>query len=393
MKKIIAVVTVITLICLNASALAAASFTDMENHWAEEYVNKLTETGIIKGYEDRTYRPEQFVTRGEFIKLIVEAAATGIKKDSESSFSDTVEHWAGPYIEIALRNKYIVASEEGKSFRPDEYINRLDMVKAMCRALGLKDLETESKFVDINDGWVNRAYEDGLLEGYKDNGRRYFRKDSSTTRAEAATIIVRMLEYKENPEAFKEEIEDKREKEAISERRESTKSDGVPKETNAIIGKPYYINGLTGAEDLKRFNRLQGLFEYDDIVSIAGDPDAKDSGIVSVSYGWYNPKRDMVVGYLSVDARESGDMFKIYINKYGEMELQRLQEVIDITISGTQEYKDLVYGSILSCKDAGGGMRKIDSPDGKYFFVKYDNAEYTKNIYGENAFCVTVWGK
>jgi hypothetical protein len=45
-------------------------FKDADNHWAKTYIYDLTSAGIIKGYDDGSFRPERSVTRGETVEFL-----------------------------------------------------------------------------------------------------------------------------------------------------------------------------------------------------------------------------------------------------------------------------------------------------------------------------------
>ena len=165
---------------------------------------------------------------------------------------------------------------------------------------------------------------------------------------------------------------------------------GTPSYLNPIPGNPYYAWGLTSKDDLSRYVRLQSLFKYDDIICIAGDDNNEDLGRVDVSYGCWNPYQKRYQGYMSVNARESSKSFMISIEKSGEKEFKRLKEAIDIAVIGDQDYKDFVYNTVMSCKDGfTGGTVKYT--DGSNLYVKYENDDSCKKIWGDEAFFVTIW--
>ena len=69
-KRIIAIITASILILAAISVpFAATEFSDMKDHWAKANVENLRSKGIIDGYEDGTFKPENTVTYGEFIKM------------------------------------------------------------------------------------------------------------------------------------------------------------------------------------------------------------------------------------------------------------------------------------------------------------------------------------
>ena len=91
MKKnylVVLVILLITILMLSFTTCFAKSFTDLDNtHWAFNYVDKLSNNGVINGYEDGTFNPSGTVTRAEFIKLIVctnESLKNAIEKRSSN---------------------------------------------------------------------------------------------------------------------------------------------------------------------------------------------------------------------------------------------------------------------------------------------------------------------
>ena len=44
--------------------------TDIKGHWAEKYITELQDAGLVDGYEDNTFKPENYIARGENAKLI-----------------------------------------------------------------------------------------------------------------------------------------------------------------------------------------------------------------------------------------------------------------------------------------------------------------------------------
>ena len=70
------------------------------NAWYAEYVNDLSDKGVINGYDDGTYKPSNTLTYGEFMKLIMTASAPDVKYNIVPDLP--FEHWAAPYVKVAL---------------------------------------------------------------------------------------------------------------------------------------------------------------------------------------------------------------------------------------------------------------------------------------------------
>ena len=97
MKKIVMIV--LTIVILTIPILSNAAFSDVpEGHWAEEFIAELTNKGVINGYPDGTYGPNDTLTTGQFLKLIVTASLPDIDYDMVNG---DFEHWASQYLRIA----------------------------------------------------------------------------------------------------------------------------------------------------------------------------------------------------------------------------------------------------------------------------------------------------
>ncbi|HOR86819.1 MAG TPA: S-layer homology domain-containing protein [Bacillota bacterium] len=188
---------------------AAAKYKDIkDSDWFAEAIGKLSALKIIDGLPDGSFNPQGQVTRAEFVKMLVQAME--YKKIDSISFEDikpfptSKPHWASVYIETALRNGVIIKEEEGDKFYPDVPLTRKDMVMMMYRALKLEPSEGKNPYFDLPEpnGYFTKAYEEYLVRGIPMNGKFIFNPTGVTTRAEAATIISRMVEYKADPSGF-----------------------------------------------------------------------------------------------------------------------------------------------------------------------------------------------
>ncbi|HNR05508.1 MAG TPA: S-layer homology domain-containing protein, partial [Bacillota bacterium] len=203
----------LTFLLITAFVLAvyvsAAGFKDIkETDWFAEAVGKLSELDIVNGLPDGSFNPQGEVTRAQFIKMLVQAME--YKKIDSVSFIDmkpypaSKPHWASVYVETALRNKVILKSEEGDRFYPDAPITRKDMVLMICRALKLNPSDGSNPYFDLEEsnGYFTKAYEEYLVRGIPMNGKIIFNPTGVTTRAQAAVIISRLVDYRADPAGF-----------------------------------------------------------------------------------------------------------------------------------------------------------------------------------------------
>ena len=208
---------------------SATGFPDVPNGaWYEDSLVKLLHytPGIINGIQDEDgvlrFYPNGVVLRGEFLKMSM-TAAEGYTLDHSR---DTI-HWAGVYYTIALENNVLIpdAFYGSEPMFPCTYealqqpISRYEMAVILTNAC--LNLQMEDKvlvsgvFYRIADyksisayapesgssgagsyvTAVEQAYGKGLLTGYSDGT---FRGDATLTRAEAAAVICRQLNWKDS---------------------------------------------------------------------------------------------------------------------------------------------------------------------------------------------------
>jgi len=168
-----------------------AVFPDLQGHWAESLILSLVDKGIISGYPDGTFKPDQPVTRAEFSAIL--CRALGISpSEMSSNFPDLQGHWAEKYVAPLVEKGFIKGYPDG-TFGPDQPIKRSEIAAIMARVMTLPPLIGKPTFSDIDSthwafGFVEAAASKGLIKGYPDGT---FRPDNSATRAEACTIVAR----------------------------------------------------------------------------------------------------------------------------------------------------------------------------------------------------------
>ncbi|NQX67134.1 S-layer homology domain-containing protein [Paenibacillus alba] len=175
------------------SDLAGTSFADIKGHWAEASIRELIKLGAINGYPDNSFKPDNQITRAEFVAVIVKAL--NLKAQAALNFDDTSAHWAKNEIAIAAALGVVNGYTE-QAFGPDDVITREQMAAIVIRAA---QIEPVSKNIDVTDSpaisdWARTALATamakGLVDGYEDHT---VKPQANTSRAEAATVILRAL--------------------------------------------------------------------------------------------------------------------------------------------------------------------------------------------------------
>ncbi|MEN6327244.1 MAG: S-layer homology domain-containing protein [Syntrophomonas sp.] len=168
-------------------------FKDIQGHWAEQNIMQMLPRGIIEGYPDGSFQPDQSVSRAEFTVLLVKAFKREAPNDP--AFPDTINHWARESIASAAAAG-IVKGYSSERFGPDDLITREQMAVMLVKAAQLAELNGESSFSDNAmiapwaKGSVLSAVKSGIIKGYPDNS---FRPQGQATRAEAVTVIVNTM--------------------------------------------------------------------------------------------------------------------------------------------------------------------------------------------------------
>ncbi|WP_096202388.1 X2-like carbohydrate binding domain-containing protein [Bacillus sp. FJAT-45350] len=170
-------------------------FSDIRGNWAEDSIKALARRGAIGGYQDGTFRPNNQITRAEFAAILVRAM--NIQGTGTREFQDTRSHWAKDAIAIASENR-IVNGYSKHQFGPNDPVTREQMVVMVARAGKLPIVDGgRTHFNDQQqislwaEAYIHSIVESNIASGFSDNT---FRPKQQATRAEAATIIKRMLQ-------------------------------------------------------------------------------------------------------------------------------------------------------------------------------------------------------
>ncbi len=187
----------------HAEEFPTSAFPDVcEDDWFFCDVTRLTELKILSGYPDGSFHPEREITNAEFVKMLV--VAMGTDTDVELDFLLFPEHWASVYISLAYKDGILTDDDIIAGFDPSAAITRAAMTKMMVLALGIDVVRIDDPFSDISDAYASTAYNEYLLRGYlMPDGSRIYNGEGNALRSEAASIIVRVLDYSEEPYAYK----------------------------------------------------------------------------------------------------------------------------------------------------------------------------------------------
>ena len=208
MKKVLKLMlSVLVSVFLIAPAFA---YPDVSaNHWAAKQIEILTEKGVIVGYPDGTFKPDDNVSRAEFASMAIKAlgqehttVAQPVKfTDIEPTF------WAYDSIQKALYFDLISCPPEGQPFRPDDTVTRAESISVAVNALTteqISDLKAKEvlskKFADVNEvpEWfvipAGKAEILNMLVTIPSANKAKVEANRPATRAEVAAILYEMME-------------------------------------------------------------------------------------------------------------------------------------------------------------------------------------------------------
>jgi hypothetical protein len=187
-------------------------YTDIKSHWAKDQIVKLLKKEIISGYEDNTIRPQNFITRNETSKIVVKLINEEQSADKVSYFKDKdIPEWAIGYVNTAL-NFGLMKGFDDNTFRGSGNLTRAQAAALLVRLLnaskkavvdekGLNNVEYISKsgisrFNDYKqthwaNGCLSYALVNNIMKGYTDNT---LRPDQTITRGEFFSMAAKVLE-------------------------------------------------------------------------------------------------------------------------------------------------------------------------------------------------------
>ncbi|MBA4336241.1 hypothetical protein C0416_00520 [bacterium] len=131
-KKYIGALCVLILSSTVSQSVLASTFSDVPySHPYSTSISFLESYGVIKGYEDGTYRPDSLINRAEFLKIALEATKVELDNATSTGFTDVDESaWYAPYLRKAKSEGWIQGYPDG-TFKPNQEINKVEALKML----------------------------------------------------------------------------------------------------------------------------------------------------------------------------------------------------------------------------------------------------------------------
>lgn len=206
MKKLLNILTICLVFTTALSSPVFATtnsdcthpFTDIAEHWGEGAICHLYSLGVVNGYSEKTFNPNEEITRAEFTKILVESLGYNIYAVQSAAFTDTsTDSWYYAMLSFAHSKGFVSGYSDG-SFHPDNSITRAEAIALLVNASGESSADTSNlnhEFYDVTaqDWFANSlaiALEHNIVEGYGDDS---FRPSNAVSRAEACVMMVKAL--------------------------------------------------------------------------------------------------------------------------------------------------------------------------------------------------------
>ena len=166
MKKFGLVLLVLCALVCISSVTFAASFTDTKDTPYEGVVERIAGLGIVNGVSDSIFAPYKSITRGEMAKIIVYVKGMQNYADTAKltpTFTDTKSHWAKNYIQVAV-GLGLLKGYEDETFRPDQEVTYAETIAIVLRSLGYVNVD-ETSGAAWYSNYVKRMYDINLHQG------------------------------------------------------------------------------------------------------------------------------------------------------------------------------------------------------------------------------------
>lgn len=189
------------LVCCMETTAFAAQYPDVtDEHWAKPYIDRWSDSGILKGYPDGKFHPDDPVTRGQLSAILY--SILGVEPVEGYSYPDLAKT-AWYYDAVTAMNYYHVALNTDLSMKPDQPLSREEAIYMIASGFRRADLSRDrmrysgkapSDYAQVSDQFteaVNTMLRLGHVRGGADG--RLMPKDV-VTRAQVITIINSMFD-------------------------------------------------------------------------------------------------------------------------------------------------------------------------------------------------------
>ncbi len=223
MKKVILLVIVLSLVL--SMTVNAVTFTDISDHWAKGYIERVAKNGLVAGYENKTFKPDNNVTVLESLVMmsrlydIDEDLREQIVEKYESKFDSMINtkgyDWSFEYLSVII--ELGVVSEKGiddmfakKTIMQDATREEVAVLLTKAMLLGKEAQDLKVYSLPFNDRdkisaaarpYVYIMYDKEIMQG---DDKKNVNPTNKITRAEIATVIDKAYDYVQDEDVYPE---------------------------------------------------------------------------------------------------------------------------------------------------------------------------------------------
>lgn len=183
-------------------AQSATSFSDVQsNYWATPFIQSLSQRGVIAGFTDGSFRPEQAVTRAQFAAMLNKAFQGKNQIRQGTSFNDVrSNYWAASAIQQAYTTGFL-SGYPGNTFKPEQSIPRQQVLVSLANGLNYSaQSNVESTLRNFNDSSNIASYARSPIAAATENqivvnypNVKFLNPEATATRAQVAAFIYQAL--------------------------------------------------------------------------------------------------------------------------------------------------------------------------------------------------------
>ncbi|HUP28125.1 MAG TPA: S-layer homology domain-containing protein [Chloroflexia bacterium] len=170
------------------------AFDDVQpDYWAYRFISELACDGIVSGYSDGSFRPQNSTTRAQLAKMVVLSEGWTLLSPAQQTFDDVgLSHLFYRYIETAHVHGVVSGYGDG-TFKPDDFVSRAQVAKMIVKGRNWPLRVTSPvTLCDVGTGhwardFIQVAIERGIFTGYGDG---CFHPDAPATRAQLAKVMT-----------------------------------------------------------------------------------------------------------------------------------------------------------------------------------------------------------
>lgn len=191
-----------TLTLTTAESPEPSLFKDVVGHWAEPFITGLANTGLIQGFPDGTFRPNQPFNRAQFASLLKGAFALPFVREAIDFVDVYPKFWAAPSI-IKTYRMGIISGFPNRTFRPNLGVTKVQALIALMHAIKPAVDSQSVALLKYYDDWadvpaygeaaVRTATRIGAVVNYPD--RRQIKPNTALNRAEMAALFYQALAH------------------------------------------------------------------------------------------------------------------------------------------------------------------------------------------------------